>query len=154
MPDLWTSALLFLAGCASWTIGTFSGAAGSVILLAIVTHLIRVTTIAPVVTVASLMASPTRIAVSWRQIEWRVVRWYLPGAISGAIAGGWVFARAGTAWIELLVGMFLVSTPFQYHLGRRARSFPMRPPWFVPVSVIVGLVSGVVGASSLISMPF
>jgi uncharacterized membrane protein YfcA len=58
MADPLTPALLFLAGCVSWTISTFSGGAGGVILLATVTHLIRVTQVAPVVTVASLMASP------------------------------------------------------------------------------------------------
>ena len=30
----------------------------------------------------------------------------------------------------------------------------MRLPWFIPVSVAVGIVSGVIGASSLISVPF
>ena len=154
MPDIQTSALLFLAGCASWTISTFSGGAGSIVLLAIVTHLIRLKTIAPVVTIASLMASPARIVVSWRRIEWRVVRWYLPGAIIGAMLGGWIFTWADAAWLSLIVGLFLVSTPFQYRLGGRARSFPMRLPWFIPLSLAVGLISGVVGASSLVSMPF
>ena len=30
----------------------------------------------------------------------------------------------------------------------------MRRPWFIPVSIAVGLISGVVGASSLVSVPF
>jgi len=154
VPDFETSLLLFIAGCASWTISTFSGGAGSIVLLAVVTQLVRVKAIAPVVTIASLIASPTRIAVSWRLIEWKVVRWYLPGAISGAVVGSWIFTFANAAWLGLLVGLFLVSTPFQYHLGGRARSFPMRLPWFVPVSLAVGLVSGVTGASSLVSVPF
>ena len=154
MPDAETALLLFLAGCASWTISTFSGAAGSMVLLAVTTHLIRVTTIAPVVTMASLMASPTRIAVSWRRIEWRVVRWYLPGAILGAVLGGWIFTWAQAPWLSVMVGLFLVSTPVQYRLGGRARSFPMRLPWFIPVSISVGLISGIVGASSVVSLPF
>jgi hypothetical protein len=82
MPDLQTRALRFFAGCG--TISTFSGGSGSVILLAVATHLIRLTQVAPVITVASLMASPARIALSWRLVEWRVVRWYLPGAVAGA----------------------------------------------------------------------
>jgi len=154
VPDLETSILLFVAGCASWTISTFSGGAGSIVLLAAVTHLIRVKTIAPVITIASLMASPTRILVSWRLIEWPVVRWYLPGAISGAIAGSWIFTWANAAWLGVIVGLFLVSTPIQYHLGGRARSFPMRLPWFIPLSLAVGLISGATGASSLVSVPF
>jgi uncharacterized membrane protein YfcA len=154
MPNLQTSALLFLAGCVSWTISIFSGGGGSVILLATVTHLIRVRQVAPVVTLASLMASPVRIAISWRRVEWRVVKWYLPGAMAGAMLGGWLLSWARGEWLTLIVGMFLVSSPMQYRLGERARSFPMPLPCFIPVSVVVGLVSGLVGASSLISLPF
>ena len=154
MPDLETTVLLFVAGCISWTISTFSGGAGSIVLLAAVTHLIRVKMIAPVITIASLIASPTRILVSWRLIEWPVVRWYLPGAICGAIIGSWIFANAGAAWLSVIVGLFLISTPVQFRLGGRARSFPMRLPWFIPVSLAVGLISGVLGASSLVSLPF
>ncbi|HTS40558.1 MAG TPA: sulfite exporter TauE/SafE family protein [Xanthobacteraceae bacterium] len=154
MPDLETIILLFVAGCVSWTISTFSGGAGSIVLLAAVTQLIRVKTIAPVITIASLIASPTRILVSWRLIEWPVVRWYLPGAMCGAIIGSWIFTRAGAVWLGVIVGLFLISTPIQYRLGGRARSFPMRLPWFIPVSLVVGLISGVIGASSLVSVPF
>jgi uncharacterized protein len=154
VPDLATAILLFTAGSVSWTVGTFSGAAGSMVLLAIVTHVIRVNTIAPVITIASLMASPTRVLVWWPLIEWRVVRWYVPGAVGGAIAGSLIFTFANSAWLSLLFGLFLASAPFQYRVGERARSFPMRLPWFIPVSIAVGLISGVVGASSLISVPF
>ena len=142
VPDFETAVLLFIAGCVSWTISIFSGGAGSIILLAAVTHLIRVKTVAPVITIASLMASPMRILVSWRLIEWAVVRWYLPGAISGAIVGSLIFAWANALWLSLIVGLFLVSTAIQYRLGGRARSFPMRLPWFIPVSLVVGLISG------------
>lgn len=135
MPDLETTVLLFVAGFTGWTISTFSGGAGSVVLLAAVTYFIRVKTIAPVITIASLIASPTRILVSWRLIEWPVVRWYLPGAICGAIVGSWIFTQAGAVWLSVIVGLFLISTPFQYRLGGRARSFPMRLPWFIPVSL-------------------
>ncbi len=154
LPTVDTLILLFIAGCASWTIGIFSGAGGSLVLLAAVTHLIRVTTVAPVITIASLIASPARILVSWRLIEWNVVRWYLPGAITGAIVGSWIFSWVNANWLSLLVGLFLISAPAQYRLGGRAKSFPMRLAWFVPVSLAVGLISGILGASSLVSMPF
>ena len=154
MPDLQTPALLFLAGCVSWTISTFSGGSGSLILLAVATHLIRLTQVAPVITVASLMASPARIALSWRLVEWRVVRWYLPGAVAGAMLGSWLLSWAPIDWLTLIVGVFLVSNAMRYRLGERVRSFPMPLPCFIPVSVAVGLVSGLVGASSLICLPF
>ncbi len=124
------------------------------VLLALVTHLIRVETVAPVITIASLMASPARIVVSWRLIDRAVVRWYVPGAVSGAIIGSWIFTWAAAAWLGVIASIFLISMPLQYRLGGRAHSFPMRLPWFLPVSIVVGLISGIVGASSLVSMPF
>lgn len=154
MADLQTLVSLFFAGFVSWTISTFSGGAGSVILLATVTHLIRVTQVAPLITLASLMASPARIAISWRLVEWRVVRWYLPGAITGAMLGGWLLSRVRPDWLTLIVGIFLVFNAWRYRMGERTRSFSMVLPFFIPISVVVGLVSGLVGASSLISLPF
>ncbi len=79
---------------------------------------------------------------------------YLPGAIGGAIIGSLIFTFINAAWLGLVVGLFLVSTPFQYRVGERTRSFPMPLAGFIPVSIAVGLVSGVIGASSLISVPF
>ena len=119
-------------------------------MLAAATHPIRVVQVAPVVKLASLMASPARIAISWRLVEWPVVRWYLPGAM----LGGWLLSWARGDWLALVVGAFLVSNAMRYRLGDRVRSFPMKLPYFIPVSVVVGLVSGLIGASSLISLPF
>ena len=48
MPSLEASVQLFLAGFASWTVGIFSGGGGSQVLLAVVTHVIRVRMVAPV----------------------------------------------------------------------------------------------------------
>ncbi len=100
------------------------------------------------------MASPTRIVLYWNSIHWPVVRWYLPGAIGGAVLGSWLFTWASADWLAVIVGFFLVSTPLQYRFGDRARSFQMRVGWFIPVSLAVGVLSGLVGASSLVSMPF
>ncbi len=154
MPHIALWVFLFIAGYASWIIGTLSGATGSITLVAILTYIIRINTIAPTVTIASLMASPARIIVWWSNIDWFVVRWYAPGAVMGAVLGSWIFSRASVQGLDIIVGLFLLSTPLQYRFGARVRSFPMKVQWFVPVSLTVGIVSGLTGASSMISMPF
>ncbi len=87
MPDVQTSLLLFAAGCAAWIISTLAGGSGSVVLIALLSYAVRIKTIPPVVTIVGVMASPARIITWWYYIDWQVVRWYLPGAIAGAVVG-------------------------------------------------------------------
>ena len=146
--------LLFAAGFLSWTASTLSGGGGSILLLPAAVYLLRAEAVAPVVTVASLMAGPARMLLLWRHIQWPVVRCYLPGALAGAVLGGWIFTRIAAPWLHVIVALFLISTLWQYRLGERPRSFPMRLRWFVPLSFAMALISGVVGASGLIANPF
>jgi len=146
--------LIFVIAFAGWSINTLAAGGGSLLLLAALTYVIPLMDVAPVITVASLIAGISRITLSWRLIDWQVVRWYTPATVLGAIVGAWTFAQVNTAWLQVLVGLFLISAAWQYRLGARERSFAMTLPVFVPVSFVIGLVSAVVGASGLIANPF
>lgn len=145
---------LFVAGFASWVVSTLSAGGGSVLLLVLLPWLLAGQLIAPVVAMASLAVSPARMILLWRHIDWRLVRWYVPGATVGATTGGWLFTRIAGPWLDILVALFLISTAWQFRLGRRAISFPMRLGWFIPVSVVSGMISALVGASGLLVNPF
>jgi hypothetical protein len=145
---------LFAAGFASWAISTLSAGGGSVLILAAMAVLLRGHAIAPVVTLASAIASPIRIILFWRDIEWAVVRWYVPGATAGAMFGSWAFTHISGHLLQVAVGAFLLSTSWQYRLGDKTASFPVRLPWFVPVSFVSGVTSAIVGASGLLANPF
>jgi len=149
-----TDLSLFLAGFVTWMISTISAGGGSVLMVASASTLLAGHAVAPVVTVTSAIANPTRIILFWRHTDWRVVAWYVPGAIAGAAIGGWMFTQVSANFLQLCVGLFLVSTAWQYRLGRRERSFSVSLPWFVPVSIAVGATSAIVGASGLFGNPF
>ena len=152
-PSL-TDLALFAAGFVSWAISTLAAGGGSVLIVAAIAAILRGQAIAPVVTMASVLASPARMILLWRLIDWRVVRWYLPGATAGALLGGWAFAHIGTQWLQIVLALFLISTAWQYRYGRAAALVQMRLPWFLPVSFVSGVTSAVVGASGLLVNPF
>jgi hypothetical protein len=152
-PSL-TDLALFAAGFVSWVISTLAAGGGSVLIVAAVAVILHGQAVAPVVTMTSALASPARMILLWRWIDWRVVCWYLPGAVAGALLGGWMFSRLSTQWLQIVLALFLISTAWQYRMGARPRSFAMRLPWFLPVSFVSGVTSAVVGASGLLVNPF
>lgn len=145
---------LVLAGFVAWTISTMAAGGGSILLVAVASNLLNGHTIAPVITCTSLIADHGRIALFWRDIEWRVVLWYLPGAIAGATLGSWIFVQVSAHFLQTCIAFFLLSTAWQYRMGSRERSFEMRLPWFLPLSFASGTISAIVGASGLITNPF
>lgn len=147
---------LFAAGFVCWSVSTMTAGGGSVLLVAMLALLLRGHALAPVTTVSSTISSCVRIALFRHHIDWRLVRWYVPGAMAGAALGAWLFSQVSGHLIQVCVGLFLVSTIFQLRSIQRqsdtGRHMPL--PLFIPVSFLSGMTSAIVGASGLLANPF
>lgn len=149
-----TALLFFLAGALAWSVSSFAAGGGSMMLAAAASIIAPARAVAPVISVTSLVAAIVRIALFRRLIVWRLVAWYLPGGVAGALVGSWIFAALRADWLQLVVGIFLLSAAVQFQLAQRRHWRPMPPAGFIPVSFFSGLVSAVVGASGLLANPF
>ena len=138
--------LLALAGFVAWIVSTIAGGGGAMLLVPLTGFIVGAQAVAPVVTLASLIGGGGRLLVFRRSVDWTVVGWGIPGAIVGALLGAVSFAHAPADWLQVLVGLFLVSTVLQYRFGRRERTFRARKWWFLPAEIVVGFVSGLIGA--------
>ena len=72
----------------------------------------------------------------------------------GAWIGAWAFANFRIEWLQILVGVFLVSTIFQYRFGKKKRSFDMRHSYFIPLGLLVSSLGTVIGALGPVLNPF
>ncbi len=146
--------LLFFAGAIAWMISTVAAGGAAMLLIPLLGLTMSAQSVAPVITVASLMANPSRTFVFWKFIHWPVIARLLPGSILGAVLGAYAFTLVPAHYLQFILGVFLLSTIWQYRFGKRKQSFPM-PRWaFFPLGIVVAFVSGLVGGAGPVMNPF
>ncbi|KAA3651614.1 MAG: sulfite exporter TauE/SafE family protein [Bacteroidetes bacterium] len=149
-----TFILLFLAGVIAYVISTLSGGGGAIIMLPIVGFYLSPQVVAPVVNLGNMIGRPARIILFWKDIQWDIVKFYVPSAILGAIVGGFIFIQLNSSWIQIALGLFLLSTPFQFKMGKKKYSFKMKKVYFIPLGFLVSLIATLFGATGAVLNPF
>jgi uncharacterized membrane protein YfcA len=119
-PDV--GALLFAGLCvASFVtafIGVFTGAAGGVILLALMAMVMPPTAVIPVHTVVMLGTGLSRTVIMWRFVMRDTLLPFVVGAALGAAAGAKVFVALPMAWLQAILGAFILLVTWMPQLGR------------------------------------
>jgi uncharacterized membrane protein YfcA len=146
--------LLLLIGAVAYIISTLSGGGGALILLPILGFYFPTPSLAPVINLGNMIGRPARLILFWKHIEWKVVYYYVPSAILGALVGGLVFIQIEASWLQLLLGCFLISTIFQFRFGKKRISFKLSYWHFIPLGLVVSFLSTLFGATGAIMNPF
>ena len=152
--DLLLAFLLLGMGCLAYVISTVSGGGGALLLVPLLNFTIGTAATAPALNLGNLIGRPARLIIFWRYIEWKVVLYYAPFAIGSAWLAGWIFSEINIEWLQLIIGLFLISTLWQYRFGRRARSFAMRYNYFIPLGILISLLGTLIGALGPVLNPF
>jgi uncharacterized membrane protein YfcA len=111
-------AALMAASCVTSFIGVFTGAAGGVILLGLMAMVMPPLALIPVHTIVMLGSGVTRTMIMWRHVMRPAVLPFLAGSIVGAAAGARVFVALSTAWLQLILGAFILLVTWMPDLGR------------------------------------
>lgn len=145
---------LFFAGIIAFVISTVSGGGGALLLIPVTSWIIGASFAPPVINLGTFISRPARLYLFWQDIDWSLVKYYVPSAIVGAWLGALVFSRLDSGWIQLFVGLFLVSTVFQYRFGKIDKAFAMPKSGFIPLGFITAAISTLVGGLGPVLNPF
>lgn len=145
---------LFIAGVVAFTISTLTAGGGALMLLPVLSILIGAPQVAPVLNLGNFIGRPVRLILFWKHIHWGVVKYYVPSAILGAWLGARFLVYMNVNLMELLMGLFLVSTIFQFNFAKRRSSFKMKLIYFIPLGLVVPFIGSVTGAFGPILNPF
>ncbi len=119
------------------------GAGGGVMLLALMALWLPPAAIIPVHGLIQLGSNAGRAALTWRQVDWRVIAAFAPGVLVGAALGAWLLVALPAALWQLTIGLFVLYLCWGPALPRQALGLPGT---FL-ASAITSFVSLFVGAT-------
>lgn len=146
--------MLFALGAIAFSLSTISGGGGALMQIPVLNALIGTAQTAPVLNLGAFVSRPSRILMFWKDIDWRIFWYFVPSAIIGALIASWLFSKVTLGWVQLIVGLFLVSTVFQYRFGKKSQSFKVQLWYFIPLGLIVSIVGTFTGGMGPVLNPF
>ena len=152
--DYWLLGLFFLAGLISFTLSTLIGGGGGLILVPVINYLAGSGMAAPILNTGNLIGRPVRIIIYWENINWKATLYYVPAAMVGAFLGALLFSSLEIDWLQIIIGLFLISTIWQFSWGKKKKAFNMNYLRLIPLGLVVSLLGTLIGGLGPVLNPF
>lgn len=146
--------IFFALGLFTFSLSTLTAGGGAMMQIPIVTFIIGAEGTAPAINLGALVGRPTRLILFWKSIDWSVTKFYVLAAIPATLFAGYFFKAAEIGFLKIIIGLFLISTVFQFRFGKKSRSFAVQKWYFIPLGVGVPFISTLVGGMGPILNPF
>lgn len=106
--------LFFLISFLSFFQSTLSGGGAALLLLPLLSMILGAKMVAPVMTIGTSITGFSRLWIFREHIDWELVKWYaIPSAVA-AFAGAYVLILVKAEWLQLVIGVFLILSIFQF----------------------------------------
>ncbi|HEY4291469.1 sulfite exporter TauE/SafE family protein [Luteibacter sp.] len=144
-------ALLFLTSAIAFAISTVSGGGAGLLLLPVLGLGLAAAQVPVALTVGSTISSLARLGLFLRGIEWRVVRWFVPFSLPGALLGVWLLQHMSPLYLEAVLGLFLLGNlPLLFKPANEAEVKLAGSATLMKLGFVAGFVSGLTGAVGLL----
>jgi uncharacterized membrane protein YfcA len=145
--------LVLAIGLVAGTLGGIVGFGTSIMLLPVLVIVFGPLEAVPMMAITALMANFSRVAVWWRDVDWKVCVVYGATGIPFAALGALTLVNLSSKVIEIALGIFfIVMIPVRRRLqaaGMRVRLWQMSI-----VGAVIGFLTGIVVSTGPINTPF
>ena len=148
-----TLLLLLLLGLFAGTIGGIVGFGSSVMLMPALVLMYGPRTAVPVMAVTALMANASRVAVWWREVDWRACSAYSITAIPAAALGARTLVSIPPRVADAVLGAFfiLMIPARRWMVNHKLR---VGLPHLAIAGALIGYATGIVVSTGPINTPF
>ncbi|MDB9311701.1 sulfite exporter TauE/SafE family protein [Spirulina sp. CS-785/01] len=143
-----------LASSVAWFISSLAGGGSPLILIPVVSLLVGTASIPPIITTGMLFGNAQRVGIYWKNIDWYVTSWNLPGAIAGGVLGAFVLSRTRIEWLSVLLAFFLIASVISFLFRKETGGFSVKAWYFLPIGFLYAFFSGLIGSTGPVLNPF
>ncbi|MCH7415046.1 sulfite exporter TauE/SafE family protein [Belliella sp. R4-6] len=136
--------LVLIGAFVVFILSTLTGGGASLLLMPLVAVVVGVKAVAPVMAISIGLSSTSKVALFWKDIDWKLFTWLFPSTIVGSILGAMLFASMSSDYLQILIGLLLVSTVFQFKKKKESK-FKIKAWHFAPMGLVVAFLSGLIG---------
>lgn len=144
---------LLTASFVAWFLSMLAGGGSPFILIPVVSLLLGAQAVAPVITTGLLIGNAQRGLAFWDDVNWTVTAWYVPGALVGAAIGCYGLTQIHAEGLQLLLGIGLLAMVANYLLAPGETPFAVKAWYFLPLSFVNAIGSGLIGSTGPIMNP-
>lgn len=115
--SLWITLGLIIAAVITTFVGTVTGTAGGLMLLALMTLFFPLAVLIPMHTLIQLGASTSRVFMMWRYVKKTLILPFAIGSCVGAFTGAQIFVTLPSATLQGILGIFILIVMWTPRLG-------------------------------------
>ncbi|MFO0974737.1 MAG: sulfite exporter TauE/SafE family protein [Phycisphaerae bacterium] len=145
--------LILAVGVAAGTLGGVVGFGASLMLMPVLVFAFGPKAAVPIMAIAGLLANASRVAVWWRDVDWRLNAVYCTAAVPAAALGARLLVALDPHLVEMGLGVFFIAMiPIRRLL--MAHGFRIGLPGMAIVGAGIGLLTGLVASTGPLNTPF
>lgn len=137
--------LILIGAFIIFILSTLTGGGASLLLMPLVAAVVGVKAVAPVMAISIGMSSTSKVFFFYKYIDWKLFAWLFPSTIIGSILGAKMFAELSSDYLQILIGLLLISTVFQFNRTEKRTGLKVKAWHFAPMGLIVAFLSGLIG---------
>lgn len=136
---------IFLIAFIAFALSMVCGGGAGLLLIPILGHALPAAQVPAALSVGTSISALTKIALFFKQINWAMVKQFLPPALIGALAGAWLLSDLAPMYIELCMAIFLISN-LPYLFKKAPALTPGSRIYSNRFMNVIGLVAGFISA--------
>lgn len=142
---------MFVTAVAAFLLSTICGGGAGLILIPVLSRVLPISSVPAALSIGTATNSLSRLVAFRKSIRWDIVRNFVPASIPAVWLGAWLLQYCNPMYLELLMGLFLVSNIAQL-LRNGEKHETTRPSKYrlAFLGFSVGFVSGLAGAVGLL----